>query len=247
MQRVKREKRAFVKTAARGRVGSGMVTNRDLGMFVAGKRSVNLNRARGISSASVFQAVSRRPENKFIDVSQNINPAAAGTAGVLSSLLNPCAQGTDANQHIGRQTTTNSIYWNWHANMAATSVGGASLRLVIVYDKEAEGAAPTIASGAQTDIFNADNINAKMNLNNRDRFIVLVDELVECIGTAGPQVQHRKGYRKVQLPQVFNAVSTATITAINTGSIYAVVWQDGGITTAGPTTVLDTRVRFTDA
>lgn len=86
-----------------------------------------------------------------------------------------------------------------------------------------------------------------MNLNNRDRFIVLCDEIVDCIGTAGPQCFMRKGYRKVQLPCVFNASAAATIAAINTGSVFAVVWQAGGLATAGVASQLQTRIRYEDA
>lgn len=203
--------------------------------------------ARGVSSASVFQQVSRRPERKFLDLNTGLNLGAGVAAGSLSGVLNGCAQGTDANQHIGRQTRMTSLYWLWQGNLALTAANGSPVRLVIVYDKEAEGAAPTIATGAQTDIFAEDSIVAQMNLNNRDRFIVLVDEVVECVGAAGPQAFMRKGYRKIQLPVVFNASAAATIAAINTGSIYAVAWQAGSVTTAGVNTQLQTRIRFEDA
>lgn len=204
----------------------------------------------GISSASVFQSVSRKPELKFIDVLNNaIAPAIGGAlpAGTIVGLLNGCAQGTDAIQHIGRQTTMKSLYWLWTGEVQTTTVGGSSSRLVIVYDKEAEGAAPTIAAGVQTDVFNQDNILAQMNLNNRDRFVTLVDEIVEVYGSAGPQAFMRKGYRKVNLPCVFNASAAATVAAINTGSIYAFIWNGAGLGTAAPGQQLQTRVRFEDA
>lgn len=203
-------------------------------------------RARGISSSSVFQNVSTRPELKFIDFNSTLNPPLAGN-GIISAVLNGCAQGTDAVQHIGRQTTMKSLYWMWQGSMGATTTGSGSLRLVILYDKEAEGAAPTIAAGAQTDAFNQDAIEAFQNLNNRDRFVVLVDEIVESIGTAGPQSFMRKGYRKIQLPCVFNASAASTIAAINTGSVYAFSWSSGGLGTAVPACNLDTRIRFEDA
>lgn len=201
--------------------------------------------ARGINSASVFQP-GTRAEKKFIDTNAPMNPGIVGN-GVTSGVLNGCAQGLDAVNHTGRETKMKSFYWTWNGEMVPTGTGTCSMRLVIVYDKEAEGAAPTIAAGLQTDVFNQDTIFAKNNLNNRDRFITLVDEIVECIGTAGPQSFHRKGYRKIDLPCVFNGSAAATVAAINTGSIYAFVWQSGQALVAGPTTILDTRVRFEDS
>lgn len=194
---------------------------------------------------SLFQKNRRGPEVKFIDLSTNLNPSLAGT-GTLSGVLNGCAQGTDAVQYIGREIDMTSLYWMIDVYMQAGTTGAGPIRVVIVYDKEAEGAAPTIAAGAQTDIFATDDIQAVMNLNNRDRFIVLVDEIVECIGTAGPQSAFRKGYRKMSLPVVFNASAAATIAAINTGSIYAVSWLSGNLAVAAPVVTLKTRIRFTD-
>lgn len=200
----------------------------------------------GISSSSVFQNTSRRPELKFLDLNTpyNIGNAAAGNG---PTLINGCAQGTDATQHIGRQTTMKSLYWLWEGAVSPTSVGACPARLVIFYDKESEGAAPTIAAGVQTDAFNQDNITAQNNLNNRDRFIILVDEVVECTGTGGPQAFMRKGYRKVALPCVFNASAASTIAAINTGGVFAVTWGTTQIATAPITSTLQTRIRFEDA
>lgn len=242
-QKSGKRRRTFVKVAARDRASSGMVTARQLGMF--NRPTAPMRAARGINSTSVFQPP-RGSELKTMDVNTAISPAAGSTAGTLSALLNPCAQGIDYNQHIGRETRMKSLYWAFYAQLQATTAGSSALRVVIVYDKESEGAAPTIATGAQTDIFNQDNILAKMNLNNRDRFIVLVDEIVECIGTGGPQACFRKGYRKVSLPVVFNGAG-ATVASINTGAVYAVCWQDGYLITAGPIVTLDTRIRFDDA
>lgn len=246
---MKRERKArtFVKTHPRARYVSGMLTNRDLGMFGARAARVNNLRGRGIASTSVFQAVSNKPESKFLDVTTSFPLTGAQTIFDTPILINGCAQGTDATQHIGRQIKMTSLYWMWQGQVAVTTTGAGCARLVIVYDKEAEGAAPTAAAGAQTDVFTIDSIIAQNNLNNRDRFITLVDEIVECLGTAGPQAFMRKGYRKIQLPVVFNASAAATIAAINTGSVYAFCVQSGGLVTAASPTFLQSRIRFEDA
>lgn len=238
-----KRRRTFDKPTARGRRAAGMLTNRDLGMFrVRGRQA-----RPGISNTSVFQATVRRPELKFLDVLTMGTFTTGQATGNTPVLLNGCAQGTDATNHIGRQITMKSLYWLWEGFLAATTTGGTSARLVIVFDKEAEGAAPTIAAGAQTDMFNQDNIVAQINLNNRDRFIVLVDEIVECFGAAGPQAFMRKGYRKVALPTIFNAGAGATVAAINTGSVYAIVWGGFPLAVANATYNLQTRIRFEDA
>lgn len=203
-------------------------------------------RSRGVNSTSVFQAPAGK-EKKFVDtITSNLIVSATAT-GVSSGGLNLMAQGTDAINHVGREVTLKSLYWQFACSLAATSAGASPIRLVITYDKESNGAPPTIATGAVTDQFAQDQINTPNNLNNRDRFITLVDEIIECLGTGGPQSFYRKGYRKIQLPMVFNSVGTATISAIQTGGIFATVWQNGNIITASPTNSLYTRVRFEDA
>lgn len=236
-----KRRRTFDKPQARGRRAAGMLTIRQLGMFNPPARP----RGRvGVGSSSVFQTVSNKPELKFIDQLQSLAIPFAGTG--VSYLLNGCAQGTDANNHIGRTTTMKSLYWLWQGSVAPTTTGTGSLRMVILYDKESEGVAPTIAAGAQTDAFNQDNILAQQNLNNRDRFVVICDEIVEVMGTAGPQSFMRKGYRKVKLPCVFNAGAGATIAAINTGGIYAFFWDSGSYAVANIVSNLQTRIRFED-
>lgn len=233
-------------TRTRGRATTAAVVMSGLRQAARDQNRRVRRRTPGVASASVFQGGGGKPELKFLDLNTNISPTAASVAGVGPFLLNGCAQGSDAVQHIGRKTQMKSLYWIWQGSLAPTTAGTASQRLVIVYDKEAEGAAPTIAAVAQTDIFNADNILAMNNLNNRDRFITLVDEIVECTGTGGPQSFMRKGYRKIDLPVVFNAGAGATVASINTGSVYAVAWQDGKLITAAPLNSLQTRIRFTD-
>lgn len=229
-------------TASAGRKAAQAAVMSSLRQAARGQNR-KFTRQPGIASSSVFQQTKKSPELKFLDLATTPTASLAGNGSL--TFLNGCAQGTDANQHIGRQTTMKSVYWIFQAIVAATTTLGGSMRLLIVYDKEAEGAAPTIATGAQTDICNIDDITAQMNLNNRDRFVVISDEMIETIGTAGPQAVFRKGYRKVALPVVFNASAAATIAAINTGSVYAIVWQNG-LATAAATTKLQTRIRFTD-
>lgn len=202
-------------------------------------------RATGISSMSVFQKPGGK-ERKALDVSTT-GMVVAATAGWLAPvLLNGCGPGTDLFQHVGRETTMTSLYWQFRGSMAATSTGGSPIRLLIVYDKEANGAAPTMSTAAQTDILATNLISSHNNLNNRDRYITLVDEIIEYVGASGPAGWFRKGYRKISLPCVFNATGDANIASINTGSIYASVCQDGNIATANPTMALNTRIRFTD-
>lgn len=198
----------------------------------------------GVNSVSLFQPP-RPKELKFLDTGSTQDPAVAGT-GTLSAGLCLLGQGTTASTRVGTQNSIRSMEWRQYVSLPTTTTGGGAIRTVIVYDKAPNGAAPTIATGAVSDIFNQDNINAQMNLANRDRFVVLQDILVPCAGTAGPQADYQKGYRKMDLPQTWVGAS-GTVAGLTTGNIVAVTWCSTGFATTAPQVRLQTRFRYEDA
>lgn len=81
-----------------------------------------------------------------------------------------------------------------------------------------------------------------------------MDELIEDVTAAGGKGSwqckgHRdftKGNRIQGLNTEFLDTSAGDITDIVSGSIYAILWQGGGLITAAPVNALYTRIRFTD-
>lgn len=112
--------------------------------------------------------------------------------------------------------------------------------MLIVYDKQPNGAAPPIL-----DVLVADAIESPMNLDWKKRFIILVDHEVECVSSAGPNSWYVKGYRKMALNAEWTGAGGG-IANLNSGSVYAITYQNGNIITANPTSQLYTRIRFTD-
>lgn len=233
-------KRGTVKTRAK----SSNERARDRARLTAARASFRNARplpAVGLNSTSVFQPPAGQ-EKKFVDTGVSNLIIAGQTTFTTPVAVNLIAQGTDALNHLGRQATMVSLYWQWTGSYAATTVGSSPVRLLIVYDKEANGALPATA-----DILAQDQLNGANNLNNRDRFITLVDEIVESMSTGGDTAFFRKGFKKMSLPITYNATTTATITAINTGSVVALACHSGNIITANPICNLLTRIRFTDS
>jgi len=179
-------------------------------------------------------------EKKNIDV----NTAATIIFGqaTVSTLthINPITQGAAGNQRIGRESTMRSIHYRWIGSLAPTTTGTSALRLLIIYDKQPNKALPGI-----TDVLTIDSIESPMNLDNNKRFVILVDQEVECIGTQGPQSWYIKGYRKIGLPtEFFN--TGGSIASCNTGSVIAITYQNGNLLIANPSSQLYTRIRFDD-
>lgn len=164
-----------------------------------------------------------------------------GSAAGVVTLLNGIAQGAAETQRQGRDVHMRSIFWRFVGHIAPTTTGASSMRILIVYDKQTNKAAPVA-----TDILTIDSIESGMNLANNHRFQVIADEEIPCVGTAGPQSWNIKGYRKINLPTEFtgNAGGVANITS---GGVFSLVYQDGGLLVANPVSQLFTRIRYVDA
>lgn len=200
---------------------------------------------RGFSGA---YAGNRRgiPELKYTDNSVVISPILG--SGTIQ-LVNGIAQGTDFNQRIGRQATMKSVLFNgnWYQSTTSSPLGCLG-RAVVVYDAQPNSGSTPV----WTDIFAQADVNSPMNLNNRDRFKVLMD-IRKSIGptaytsgniTAGGwgSPWHSK-YRKCNLETIFSGTGI-TLGSISTGAIYVCVICD---TTSAMSLNFYFRVRFTDS
>lgn len=186
-----------------------------------------------------------RDEQNAIDVDTALYEAI--TTGSVT-LLNGVAQGDDFTNRTGRKITMKSLYIRGVVKNFDTTSGPTLGRMLIVYDKQANAAAPTVA-----DILKEATSTSQFNLNNRDRFSIIMDKqwAVGCIDTtatqsfaAGPICHEYKLYKKLNLDTIFNGTG-ATIASIATGSIYMVIIGDV-TTTQGCYFRLSSRIRFTD-
>lgn len=157
------------------------------------------------------------------------------------SLLNGLAQGTSATTRIGRKIVMKSVYVRGPVQMAPTGTGSSPLRMLIIYDKQTNGAVPLA-----TDVLLVDGIGNPNNLNNSRRFVTLADIVVPCIGTAGPQSTYFVFYKKLNLVTEFNNGTNGTVSDIQTGSVYALTYTTGSIGTASLQYGTIARIRFSD-
>lgn len=183
----------------------------------------------------------RKGELKFID--NNANTAVTFGSSTFSTpvLLNGVQQGSDATARIGRKTIMKSLLLRYTWNLGSTSTGGSPVRILIVYDKQANAAAPAI-----TDLLLADTFISQNNLNNRDRFVVLCDVITEPISANGNGSIGGTIYKKINLETMFNAGTAGTIADITSGSVYLFVAQTANIGTANASFNWRSRIRFED-
>lgn len=203
---------------------------------------------RGLVSRAGFRTggwrnPSRGAELKYIDTSPATTVFALAGTGTLT-LLNGCIQGSDATNRVGRKINMVSITLKafLRFNTATTASGsGAGGRLMVVYDSQANAAAP-----AATDILVTDAAYGLNNLNNRERFRVLIDKLFVFDNYAYASKAFNM-FRRLKEDSVFNSGNAGTIGDITRGSLYLVTWLDNGYATAAPLFDCRVRIRFWDA
>lgn len=205
--------------------------------------------ARGPKGSTNQQAIrtggwanpSKGGELKFCDVSVSqavtFNAVTFG-AGVL---LNAIAQGTDASNRIGRKITIKSLLIRMQWKLGGTSTFGSPLRVLVVYDKQANATAPAI-----TDVLALDEFFSCNNLANRDRFVTIFDNMMEPISVGGNAAVADVLYKRLNLETMYNSGTDALIGSISSGSIYLFVAQGGNLLTANGNFNARCRIRYTD-
>lgn len=209
----------------------------------AGSKVTKKSRTAGSFSPRTRMFFNAGGELKNIDVTSPFPALVAAGAGFTNpNLLNGVAQGTTATTRLGRRIVMKSLFIRATIRLAATTAGESTVRFLVVYDKQTNAVAANNA-----DVFEVPaNIMSPMNLGNSNRFKVLCDKVIPCLGATGPSSIVFQKYIKMNHPVEFNSGSAGTVGDIQTGSVYAYCGQDGGLITAAPVTTAYTRIRFSD-
>ena len=186
----------------------------------------------------------RRGELKYVDVPDTLTTF---TDGGLGFLLNGLAPGTGASQRIGKKVTLKSI--QLRASIGA-SIAGASpfqgmCRVFILYDKQTNASLPTIGN-----ILETVHGTSPMNMDNRERFVVLYDRQIALDQNGGNVSSQIKMYKRLNLTTVFNNGAAGTVADINSGSILIVFISEqvnNTPATNSPVVRWYSRIRYEDA
>lgn len=186
-----------------------------------------------------------RRELKTIDTSLGINIVSTGAV----TCLNLIGQGSDYNQRDGRIVQLKSILMRFSVfpNTTTGSLNaGDTARVLVVYDKQTNGTALAVAN-----ILQALDPHAAMNLNYRDRWVVLIDKQIGlgaatyssgALVNGSPFSRTYNIYKKLNMDQVFQSTGN-TLADISTGAI----WLYTISMAANATTLYGySRIRFTD-
>jgi len=172
--------------------------------------------------------------------------------------LNLVAQGQDYNSRVGRKILIKSVYVRgtiFPQNAGGLAEPNTVARCLLIWDLQPNnGPIPNLSdifqqyAAGPTNIFNSSSL---MNLNYRERFVVLWDKeytlgQVTAAIANGESCRVVKKYKKVGLSVTYSGVAALTIGEIATGALHLVVLGDATAGTAAQLTGV-ARIRFTDA
>lgn len=199
---------------------------------IAPKKFMRLDKTLSIKSAR---------EKNVIDVAHS-SAVSAGSSAI--TLLNGSVPGSGVSDRLGRRINMVSLQLRLgFTNEYAATVGGTTLtgqacdyfRVILVYDKQTNGSTPAV-----TDVLVSDNVNSLTNLNNRDRFTILMDKLINPSAYADPSPEThgngyvfssshdgRKWFRKLDLLTQYNAGTAGTAADIATGALWLIKMSSG--------------------
>ncbi len=208
----------------------------------------------GARGASQFAArgVARAPagELKFLDLDVN-DGAVAAQGTIVSGSLPTIAQGVTESTRVGRKCTITSINCRYLFNLGLSSVllSAETVRMILVLDKQCNGAAPAIL-----DVLESDNFQSFNNLANKGRFRTLLDRTVDINpsaaagdGTTNDTAgNHVSGdfFIKCKIPIEYDTTaSTGVVSTIRSNNlVFILLGENGGVVSFDS----KWRLRYTD-
>lgn len=196
-----------------------------------------------------------KPEKKFFDIALS---GAVPTTGLVL-LLNPIGQALTSSGRIGNRIDLKSVAYRIKLRSNETDPEDTSVRLMLVYDKEADAAVPP-AAGASNSTAILDNstgisgTNCHLNINQKDRYVILSDKLVHMQhnstrGLTGALNQLDFAVEKWKGLNTYTQYNDggSGIATINTGALYFVAISDlpSGFNNE-PSIIGCARTRYTD-
>ncbi len=177
----------------------------------------------------------RTGEVKFHDV--DLDDAVVAANGTVTASINLIPQGTTEVTRIGRKCTITSIGWKFDMTLPvsanAAGVSSDHLRVMLILDKQCNGAAATALNVLETDDYQSFN-----NLANKGRFQTLMDREYDLNyitaagnGTANDwaeAITSDSFYKKCNIPIEFDN-TTGAITEIRSNNLFVLLEGRSGV------------------
>lgn len=213
-----------------------------------------------------------RGETKCYDVVNSTNGptqvAVACNDTPLLFCINAVSTGSGAWNRIGRRITLKSLYLQGFFTSNLASITTASIaqnvRIMIIYDKQTNGANPAIGDVLRDQINNTGLDSSLvlqtsgMNMNNRDRFEIILDKRVMlpgCTAAGGPSLYN--GNNQTETIQEFRSLKgrevqfrsdsvPSTVADIAAGSLIMITFGDRPNTASPFLFTFSCRLKYVD-
>ncbi len=164
------------------------------------------------------------------------------TTGVITTtasitLLNGLVKGDDFDNRDGRVVRLKSIQYHIEAVMNTTPIND-SLRIMIVIDKQ-----PNEINMVIADLIDATNMTSFRNLDQRKRFVILKDTVLDMSIGRGT-IARDSWYKKFDMKTTYDDSDAGTIVDITTNALYLVLFSTEA--SNGPSVARTTRIRYID-
>lgn len=186
---------------------------------------------------------------KFIDTQFTDDVVSA--TGLVQTQQFIIPDGNSQSEKEGLKIVIKSIQYRFQLKLPSTTVVADAtdvLRAILVRDKQANGALPTVA-----DILNGTDIMNHKNLENSNRFVTLFDKTISISSMGGfgdgttnatlPNTKSWSYFKKMNLPiQYNNSATTGVITTINSNNLVLMFISEFGKCGMN----VNVRIRYTD-
>lgn len=179
------------------------------------------------------------PEFKFLDTV--VTATAVSTTAVITQLTN-LAQGDTDITRDGAQIRISAIRVNGFVVIEPTSVT-TMFRLMLVLDNQTNGAIYTSAQLLADDTA-GDAIASPLNLDNKFRFRILWDQVINLVAGAENSIEHFSYFKMMPNLKIRYSANAGDITDLASKSLSLFMISNDAVTT--PSTTFNVRVRFLD-
>lgn len=183
------------------------------------------------------------PELKLVDrlTTASVPPAATWVAPVQISVV---TIGGNVNNRVGRKVTYKKLLVRatFNAIQATQPTSDCQIRFLVVYDRQVNGTGPlNIVS-----ILDNDSFTSPMNLDNRDRFLIIADVILDKSVGKNNFSSNLVLNRKFNLESIYNLNNAGDIGDVNTGAFFISYCKNESNSLDPIASQVRTRMRFTD-
>lgn len=182
-----------------------------------------------------------KPELKFDDLQSGVNANVSFDSPIITS-LNLIAQGDNVSDRIGNSVRLLSVRTQFMLNWDSTSAGNQPVRVLLVLDKQCNGALPTLADLFE-DATVTDSLISPFDMDEKFRFQILKDSIF----TLHPDRQAITVKWRLKMNHIIRYGDTAgTIATVSSKNLILVMFSAIAEASNPPTVTHTNRVTYID-